>query len=564
MRPLDVDSLFDRRADRRWERTCVGDMLERVTWSRPDEVALVAAPGASTAPTRARLTYRQADRLVNRVANGLLERGLRRGDRVLLGCENSVEAYLVLLGVAKAGLVAVPLNPNMATDVVQHATRLAEPRLSVVDSDLWPRFADAFAAEGLSADVALAFSADLPSGSQWFDDFLAEVHGPEGGTADSEPDVDVHGDDIWQMLFTSGTTAMPKASMVSHTHSYMAAYSYALSLTRGLVRESDLRLCTFLPIVYHVAGSAFTFPAFLSGGRLVIGRRHDPELIARTVTREAVTALWGGAPIMLRGFADALAADPVGTTARSIQVIAHGWGSLPPGLAARLRSLCSPSLRLFTIFGQTEAVSSARFWAHRDSETYIANAPARNYVGRPNPLLAERIVDSDGEPVTEPEVVGEAVLRSPVVTAGYYRNREATEEAFRGGWFHSGDSCVYDSNGLLIMVDRLKDIVKSGGENVSSQRVEAVLLEHPSVERAAVVGLPHERWGEAVTAVVVLAAGAELDEAALLTHCRRTLAGYEMPKQFLAVEDLPQTVGGKILKYRLRERFADHYRTTDN
>jgi acyl-CoA synthetase (AMP-forming)/AMP-acid ligase II len=160
----------------------------------------------------------------------------------------------------------------------------------------------------------------------------------------------------------------------------------------------------------------------------------------------------------------------------------------------------------------------------------------------------------------QPGVPGEAVYRSPAVTAGYYRDEPATEEAFRYGWFHSGDSCVYDDQGLRIMVDRYKDIVKTGGENVSSLRVEAVLHQHPGVAKAAVIGLPHERWGEAVTAVVVAEPGQEASEADLIAFCHERLAGFETPKRVVFVDALPETVGGKVLKYKLREQYADAYR----
>ncbi len=168
-------------------------------------------------------------------------------------------------------------------------------------------------------------------------------------------------------------------------------------------------------------------------------------------------------------------------------------------------------------------------------------------------MLASTVVDEDGRSLhDQPGAAGEAVYRSPAVTAGYFRDEAATAEAFRGGWFHSGDMCVYDEEGLRIMVDRYKDVVKSGGENVSSIRVEAVLVQHPSVARAAVVGLPDARWGEAVTAVIVPAGGSVIDEAELIAFCRTRLAGFETPKRVVVMEDLPVTVGGKVLKYRLR------------
>ena len=156
-------------------------------------------------------------------------------------------------------------------------------------------------------------------------------------------------------------------------------------------------------------------------------------------------------------------------------------------------------------------------------------------------------------------VQGEVVYRSPVVTAGYYKDEEATRNAFRGGWFHSGDVCEYDADGLRVMVDRSKDIVKSGGENVSSLRVESVLVQHDTVAKAAVVGLPHERWGEAVTAFVIPADGSDPQPEELLAFCRTRLAGFESPKQVIVVPELPVTVGGKVLKYKLRDQYSDYY-----
>jgi acyl-CoA synthetase (AMP-forming)/AMP-acid ligase II len=236
----------------------------------------------------------------------------------------------------------------------------------------------------------------------------------------------------------------------------------------------------------------------------------------------------------------------------SLQVLVFGWAAMSPGLADALQRLCH-GVHLIGLFGQTEAIACHRFWPARWPATYRRTAPEINYVGIPSPMLASTIVDSEGRSLHEQAgVAGEAVYRSPAVTAGYFRDEQATRDAFRDGWFHSGDMCVYDDDGLRIMVDRYKDVVKSGGENVSSIRVEAVLVQHPSVSRAAVVGVPDARWGEAVTAVVIAETGQTVDEADLMSFCRERLAGFETPKR-VVMDDLPVTVGGKVLKYRLRE-----------
>jgi len=549
---LDVTSLHHRRAVHRWERMSVGDLIERVTWSRPDKLAIVGRPGAYADERFAALTYRQADQVANQVAHALLARGLTQGDVVLLFCENSVEAYLAKIGIAKAGLVAAPLNPLMAPDLVTAMIELVRPKLAIVDAELWPKAEQPFAAKDLRPGISIAVGGPPAPRSVSFTEFIA-------GQPVTEPDVEIHADDIWEILFTSGTTALPKGVMISHACSYSAGFGFALSLTRGLRLESDLKVGTYLPMIYHVGDQPFTYSVFLSGGTLVLGRKPNPEHIAEMIAEDRVTALWAGSPAMVRAVDAALTSRPE-LDARSLTVIVYGWAALPPGTLASMKRHCGEDLCAFEIFGQTESISCHRFWPDEWPELYAATAPQDNYVGVPSPILASTVLDPDGTDLADrPGVAGEAVYRSPAVMAGYYRDEAATSHAFRYGWFHSGDSCVYDDAGLRIMIDRYKDIVKTGGENVSSLRVEAVLAQHPDVAKAAVIGLPHPRWSEAVTAVVVLRDGARASEDDLIKHCRTSLAGYETPKSVVFATDLPETVGGKVLKYRLRAEHTGHY-----
>jgi acyl-CoA synthetase (AMP-forming)/AMP-acid ligase II len=550
---MDVTSLHGRRAVARWERTSVGDLFERVTWSYPDKEAIVAWDGAFVDPALRRVTYREADALANRVANALLARGLRRGDRVAMFCDNSVEAYLFKFGVAKAGLTVVPINPMLAPDVIAYLLGRAEPAFAIVDAVLWPKATEGFALAGLVPDVTIELGGGPVASSIGFGAFVE-------GAATTEPDVEIHGDDVWEIIFTSGTTAMPKGAMVSHNYSYLAGYSFALTLTRGLKIECDLRLCAFLPLIFHIADQIFSFPAFLSGGTLIMGRGPDPVQIATAITKERATALWAGSPAMLTDLVGALDEQPLTYDVRSLTTAIYGWTAAPPGLIAALKRHCGDDFLACEILGQTEAISCHRFWPDKWRETFLRTAPEHNYVGVPNPMVAADVVDEDGNSLRDrPGVPGEVVYRSPVVTAGYYKDEEATREAFRGGWFHSGDVCEYDADGLRIMVDRSKDIVKSGGENVSSLRVEAVLRQHPEVSVAAVVGLPHDHWGEAVTAFVIPAEGTLPDTDALMKFCRERLAGFESPKGVVIVDELPTTVGGKVLKYKLRAAHAALY-----
>ncbi|MFG1635251.1 AMP-binding protein [Pseudonocardia alni] len=542
---IDVTRLRGRRAVNRWERTSVGDVFERLTWSYPEKTAITGRPGAYGEERFASVTYREADGITSQVAHALAARGLEPGARVLLFCENSVEAYLAKVGVAKAGMVAVPVNPALAPDVLEHLIGQAEPGLAIVDAELWPRAEQAFTATGLRVGATIAIGGGPVAGSPSFGGLL-------DGLPTTEPDVEIHADDIWEILYTSGTTAMPKGVMISHGSTHLAALNFTVSLTRGLRVETDLRVATALPMIYHVGDQIFTFSAFLAGGSLVLGRRPLPDQLVATIAEERPTALWAGSPQFVAAI-DAVA-ERTGADLSSLTVLVYGWGALEPAVYARLQDR-APGLVVLGIFGQTEAIACHRFWPATWSEVYARTAPSVNYVGVPSPLLASDVVDETGVSVRDtPHVPGEAVYRSPIVTAGYYLNEEATREAFRGGWFHSGDSASVDEDGLRIMVDRFKDIVKSGGENVSSLRVESVLHGHPAVEKAAVIGLPHTRWGEAVTAVVVLRDGAEADAESIIAHCRATLGGYETPKAVVFVDGLPETVGGKVLKYRLRAR----------
>jgi acyl-CoA synthetase (AMP-forming)/AMP-acid ligase II len=547
---LDVVSLDGRRADNRWERVAVGDILERMVWSDPDKPAFIATPDAVVDPRYATVTYRQADRFANRLANALLATGLPRSARVALLCDNSVEAYLTKFAIAKAGLVVVPINPMLASDVVEYILRHVEVSTAVVDSVLWPRHSEAFARAGVAPVATICAGGGPVAGSPALADFIAAA-------PDTEPDVRIHADDIWEILLTSGTTSMPKAVMLSHLYPYMVGYSYALSYSRGLRVECDVRTGTFLPMVYHVSDHGCVMPALLSGGSVVLGRKLSAESVATAVTRHRVTGLWAGSPQFLTDLVEAVDAAPLRYDLTSLTSVVFGWSAIPPGLTAALKRLAGGELALIEVFGQTEQNASHRFWIDRWPDKHLATAPETNYVGVPSPLLASDVVDADGKSLADsPGVPGEAVYRSPAITAGYYKDEELTAETFRGGWFHSGDSCVYDPDGLRIMVDRYKDIVKTGGENVSSLRVESVVVQHPAVERAAVIGLPDPKWGEAVTAVVVRKPGAEADEPQIIAFCRDRLAGYETPKRVIFVDALPQTVGGKVLKYRLRQHLG--------
>ena len=547
---LDVSTLVGRRAVNRWDRVSVGDLFERVRWSTPDKEAVIGRPGSFAYETNARLSYREADELANRVANGLLGEGLVPGDRVAFFCENSVEAYIAKFGVAKAGGVAAPINPRVAVDVQRHLLDILQPRFAFVDSELFARAASSFDAIGLRGVVIPINGGELPDGWYEFKQFV-DAHLP------TEPDVSISGDDIWEVIPTSGTTSMPKCVMLSHNMAYLNAFVHGLSHTRGLIVESDLRIASLLPVIYHAADHSHSFPAFVCGGTFVIGREVSGREHAAAVSDERITALHAGSAQFLEEMVVAVDEDPARYDLSSLTSILWAWAPLRPGTAQILRELCG-NVQLVEILGQTESLSSTRFRFGEQAGIADDAAPIVNRVGLPNALLSAALVQADGSfvPVGDSHQPGEIVYRSPVLTAGYYRDPEATRESFRGGWFHSGDACEYEEKGSLIMIDRLKDVIKSGGENVSSLRVETTLNGYPGVSRVAVIGVPHPRWGEAVVAVVVREDGAELHEDLLLNHCKRSLAGFECPKKIIFADELPLSIGNKVKKVVLRQLYA--------
>jgi len=265
---FDVTTLHGRRADQRWNRMVVGDLFERLVWSSPDKDALVGWAGAYATDGFRRLTYRQADDAANRTAQALRAAGLTDGERVLLYCENSVEAVVTMFGIAKAGLVAVPVNPHLAPDVLEWVVEHVGVRFTVVDGEFGEQARKVFARAGLRVNVTIPIGGPIVAGSRDFAEWIAEQ------PAD-EPSGNRHADDVWSILFTSGTTLMPKASMATHTYSYMAGFSYAMSLTRGLDYEQDLTTCTFLPILYHCGHNSTILPTILAGG--TDGARPSPR-----------------------------------------------------------------------------------------------------------------------------------------------------------------------------------------------------------------------------------------------------------------------------------------------
>ena len=452
-------------------------------------------------------TFAEVEAEAARLAAALQARGLAPGDRVGVLSLNRAEVFVALFAARKAGLVLVPLNWRAPLAELAGLVAQVGCRLLIHDSSHAPQAA-ALGLPALEMDDAGGFA--LPEGTC------------QPVTVDEEAP--------WYLLFTSGTSGRPKA--VIQTARMAQAVAVNLAQAMGLTAASS-GACA-LPL-FHTAGiNLFALPLFLWGGHSHILPRPDADALLALVADARVTHLFA-VPTVWQALAD----HPQAARLALLQGAASGGAPLAPGLAGKL---AAHGVTLRNGFGMTETGPTG----------FLADAAtARNHpgsIGAPQ-LLTEARLDgvADGAAGT-----GELLMRGATVTPGYFRDPDATADAFRGGWLHTGDVARRDSAGRYFIVDRIKDIFISGGENVAPAEVEAVLCAHSAVAEAAVIGVPDPRWGEVGVAFVVLRHGQGADPQALSDWCRERLAGFKVPRHIRLVDDLPRTASGKVRKAALR------------
>ncbi|GAA4742471.1 long-chain fatty acid--CoA ligase [Nocardioides endophyticus] len=468
-------------------------------------------------------TFASVERRAARIARGLLARGLRPGDRVAIHLPNTVEFVEAYFGILKAGLVMVPLNPL-----------LAPPEIAFQVSDSGARLLVTEVATLASARVGVAgLGVQLVVvGSGGVDDFerLPEEEALDVSHATAADDVAV-------ILYTSGTTGRPKGAELTHVQLYLNCTVAGELFDVG----PDDVMTAVLPF-FHVFGlSSVLNVAVRYGTQLVILRRFVVEDVLDAMRRHGVT-VFSGVPTM---FISLLDSDPAAGLPRTLRRGISGGAAMPVEVLRGVEEKF-PGLVVLEGYGLSETGSCAAF--NIDAEQRRVGS-----IGKPIWGVEMRVVDRDGVPLPDgPEHIGEIVIRGHNVMRGYLGRPEATAEAIRDGWFHSGDLGYRDADGFFYVADRIKDLIIRGGYNVYPREVEEVLYAHPDVAEAAVVGRPDDRLGEEVTAYVVLRHGALADREALQAHCRARLATYKYPRTIVLLDDLPKGPTGKILKRALR------------
>lgn len=511
-------------------RVNVGDIVRRGARRHRDKIAVVMG--------ETRLSYGEIDARANRIAHGLLAAGLGNGARIGALARNSIDFLTLYFAAAKAGAIFCPSNPAIPhADLVQILSH-AEVSAIFIDPDRHEQFA-AVASRVPSIRKIYAVGgngqADFPL------DSLAVLS--EGQPA-TDPETATGDRDIAMIMYTSGTTSAPKGAMLSHINVTTGAVHNAFA---GEVDENTIATA-ILPL-FHCGQLSISSGTLMRGGTVVIFDGFEPATLLDSIARERITWMFA-LPAMYRALLAHKALDDTDVSSLGFCLYA-----MAPMDQSTLREA---SLRLKARFaltsGQTEAYPPTVVFA---PEYQLTKEGA--FWGRAMPLVDLAIMD-DGGNLVEDGSVGEIVYRGPMVMEGYLKDPEATSRAFEGGWFHSGDLGCFDQDSLLLFVDRKKDIIKSGGENVSSVKVESCLLAHPAVRTAAIVGVPHIRWDEAVVAAVCLLPGSAEDEGQLIAHCKQHLAPFEVPKRIVFYGELPQTATGKLQKFQLRNELQNLFR----
>ena len=511
-------------------RQTLSDLLHRTAARLPHKPGIVC--GDTT------WTWSQFDALVSRLAAGLHAQGVAKGEHVGVLARNSHGFAALRFALARLGAVLVPVNFMLNADEAAYILRHAGVKLLALDSGL-----HALGREAASRDTAVRRCLWLPSEdpSNCPPDCL-DFNALAATDLDLQPcpEPDFNSHHLLQIVYTSGTESLPKGAMLTHG---AVIDQYVSCIIEGEMAEADTVLHA-MPLYHCAQLDVFLGPSVYLGSTSIITSKPTPENLLPLVARHRISQFFLPPTVWIGLLRSPLFAQH---DLSSLRKGYYGASIMPVAVMRELLERI-PQMRLWNFYGQTEIAPLATVLKPEDQLRKPGSA------GRPAINVETRVVD-DAMADVAPGQIGEIVHRSPQLLLGYFHDVERTNAAFEGGWFHSGDLATIDAEGYITVVDRKKDMIKTGGENVASREVEEALYRLSGVSEVAVIGLPHPRWIEAVTAVVVQKPGAVLDEAQVIAHCASQLAHFKTPKGVVFVDALPKNPSGKLLKRELRQRF---------
>lgn len=504
----------------------VGQILTLTTNKFPERTAILFE--------NKRFTYQELNGRVNRFAQSLLRLGLTKGDKVAVLLFNSNHFVETYLGTAKVGGVFTPINFRLAPDEVRYILNHSDARFFVLGEEF--------------SDLVNTIRSNLIKIKDFISvgDRLTDAHDYERlleRSENREPSVRLTEKDECQLMYTSGTTGRPKGALITHGN---ILWNLINTMMGREDKEGEVSLV--VGPLYHTAAlnNHFTVRVALAGTSILI-KRFEPKSVMEIIEKEKVNVI-SGAPAMyhlLLALPDMERYDTCSVTKCTV-----GASILPDQTKERLLKLFPNAKGVYDVYGCTEASPNITILKAKDS------LRKRACVGPPLLFLEVRIVDDLDRDIPRGGV-GELICRGPNVMKGYYKEQKGTREVLKGGWLHTGDLARMDEEGFIYIVDRKKDMIVSGGENIYPREIEEVLYHHPKIQEAAVIGVPDQVWGESVKAMVVLKKGEKMKEEEVIEYCKNNLAGYKKPRSVEFVEDLPRNPSGKVLKTVLREKYLN-------
>ncbi|HKY92615.1 MAG TPA: long-chain-fatty-acid--CoA ligase [Nevskiaceae bacterium] len=498
-------------------------------WARvaPERTALIDPLGTRT--------FRELDEVSNRIGAAIRASGIAQNGHVGFLGKNSSRYFELLFGASKAGCAIVPLNWRLAAAELLPVVEDAQASLVFVDREFAESFRAVAAQCAHRVDLVIFDSTSSAPGE--FEAWLSRGDG-------KDPAARIHPDDTAVLIYTSGTTGRPKGVQLSHGGFHNMRLCEHLEPAYEW-RDGDVML-TVMP-VFHLVGTGLSIQSLYNGATVSLLPALEPvklmELIARD--RPTICALVPTAIQMVLDHPAAKTAD-----FSSLRLVMYAGSPISATLLKR--ALVEMKCQFMQFYGATE--SSGAMTLLRPAQHDLETESKLRSCGTPLPLIEIRIVDADGRDVPEGQT-GEFWVRGPNIFRGYWNQPDATAAVLKDGWYRTGDAGYRDRDGLLYIVDRVKDMIVTGGENVYSAEVEQALAKHPAVKQCAVIGVPDPKWGEKVTAVVIPATGASPTPEELIAHCRGLIAGYKVPKSVHFVEAMPMTATGKVLKRAVRDQF---------